>query len=49
MPDYVVGGIQNFELGNEFYHYKYGIISFNNGKWRTLGNKILTDSELNDY
>jgi hypothetical protein len=48
MPDYVVGEIQNLNLGNEFYHQKYGVISFNNGNWITNKNMILTDSELND-
>lgn len=33
LPDYIVGIEQNFELGNEFYHSKYGTINYKNGNW----------------
>ncbi|MDX1828629.1 MAG: hypothetical protein R3342_03690 [Lutibacter sp.] len=48
MPDYIAGEAQNFDLGNEFYHQKFGVIIFNNGKWTDLEQNILTDSDLND-
>jgi len=48
MPDYVVGETQNFNLGNEFYHHKFGVITFNNGNWTNFDESTLTDYELNN-
>ena len=48
MPDYVVGEVQNFNLGNEFYHDKFGIITFKNGNWTDFNQSILNDYELNN-
>lgn len=46
MPDYVVGEIQNFNKGNDFYHQKYGVISFKDTKWYTLEGKIINNELL---
>jgi hypothetical protein len=48
MPDYFAGEIQDFNKGNDFYHEKYGIISFKNQKWYTLDGEIINNKLLDN-
>lgn len=41
VPDYVVGIEKNIELGNVFYHSKYGPITYKNGNWYNDENLII--------
>ena len=43
VPDYVVGTKQNFELGNVFYHSKFGVITYKNGSWYGENNLVIKD------
>ncbi|MFD0989751.1 hypothetical protein ACFQ1R_06565 [Mariniflexile jejuense] len=41
VPDYVVGIEKSVELGNVFYHPKYGAITYKDGNWYNNENLIL--------
>ncbi len=43
VPDYIAGVDQNFELGTEFYHSEYGVITYSNGNWYNE-NSVLINS-----
>jgi hypothetical protein len=48
IPDYVVGIEQNSELGNMFYHLKFGAITFKNGNWHDESDLIINISIVPD-
>lgn len=41
LPDYIVGENQNLNLGNQFYHQEYGVITFENGDWVDKSGSVL--------
>jgi len=46
VPDFVIGIEDIVELGDEFYHSDYGVITYKNGHWYTEYNVIIHDIDL---
>lgn len=48
LPDYVVGAEQTLAAGDTYYHYKYGVITFRDGRWLNIDNEPVQDLNLGD-
>jgi hypothetical protein len=43
VPDYIVGQLNDFSLGNVYYHNKFGVINLVDGNWYNENNLIIQD------
>lgn len=42
VPEYIHGKNYNFELGNQYIHSEYGLITLENGVWKNQNNLTIT-------